>query len=57
MAKKRTLVSFDWAAKNLLRRKADYAILEGKAEGMAAVFALLEKGLSLEEAKRQLGLE
>jgi predicted transposase/invertase (TIGR01784 family) len=29
MAKKRTLVSFDWAAKNLLRRKADYVILEG----------------------------
>jgi predicted transposase/invertase (TIGR01784 family) len=29
MATKRTLVSFDWAAKNLLRRKANYVILEG----------------------------
>jgi predicted transposase/invertase (TIGR01784 family) len=29
MAKKRTLVSFDWAAKNLLRRKANYVVLEG----------------------------
>jgi predicted transposase/invertase (TIGR01784 family) len=29
MAQKRTLVSFDWAAKNLLRRKANYVILEG----------------------------
>jgi predicted transposase/invertase (TIGR01784 family) len=29
MAQKRTLVSFDWAAKNLLRRKANYGILEG----------------------------
>jgi predicted transposase/invertase (TIGR01784 family) len=29
MANKRTLVSFDWAAKNLLRRKANYGILEG----------------------------
>jgi predicted transposase/invertase (TIGR01784 family) len=29
MAHKRTLVSFDWAAKNLLRRKANYVILEG----------------------------
>jgi predicted transposase/invertase (TIGR01784 family) len=29
MASKRTLVSFDWAAKNLLRRKANYVILEG----------------------------
>jgi predicted transposase/invertase (TIGR01784 family) len=29
MATKRTLVSFDWAAKNLLRRKVNYVILEG----------------------------
>ena len=29
MAEERTLVSFDWAIKNLLRRKADYVILEG----------------------------
>jgi predicted transposase/invertase (TIGR01784 family) len=29
MKQKRTLVSFDWAAKNLLRRKANYVILEG----------------------------
>ncbi|MDR0307747.1 MAG: Rpn family recombination-promoting nuclease/putative transposase [Chitinispirillales bacterium] len=29
MKPKRTLVSFDWAAKNLLRRKANYVILEG----------------------------
>jgi hypothetical protein len=29
MANKRTLVSFDWAAKNLLRRKVNYVILEG----------------------------
>ncbi|MDR2579625.1 MAG: Rpn family recombination-promoting nuclease/putative transposase [Fibromonadaceae bacterium] len=29
MSKDRTLVSFDWAAKNLLRRKANYVILEG----------------------------
>ena len=29
MAKRRPLISFDWAAKNLLRRKANYAILEG----------------------------
>jgi predicted transposase/invertase (TIGR01784 family) len=29
MSKNRTLVSFDWAAKNLLRRKANYVILEG----------------------------
>ncbi|MDR0306440.1 MAG: Rpn family recombination-promoting nuclease/putative transposase [Chitinispirillales bacterium] len=29
MTQKRTLVSFDWAAKNLLRRKANYVILEG----------------------------
>jgi hypothetical protein len=29
MAIKRTLVSFDWAVKNLLRRKANYGILEG----------------------------
>jgi predicted transposase/invertase (TIGR01784 family) len=29
MAQKRTLISFDWAAKNLLRRKANYVILEG----------------------------
>ncbi|MDR3000731.1 MAG: hypothetical protein LBU89_05650 [Fibromonadaceae bacterium] len=27
--KERTLVSFDWAIKNLLRNKADYVILEG----------------------------
>jgi len=29
MAQERTLVSFDWAIKNLLRSKADYVILEG----------------------------
>jgi predicted transposase/invertase (TIGR01784 family) len=29
MPKERTLVSFDWAIKNLLRKKADYVILEG----------------------------
>jgi predicted transposase/invertase (TIGR01784 family) len=29
VSKDRTLVSFDWAAKNLLRRKANYVILEG----------------------------
>jgi predicted transposase/invertase (TIGR01784 family) len=29
MSKDRTLVSFDWAAKNLLRRKVNYVILEG----------------------------
>ncbi len=29
MLQKRTLVSFDWAAKNLLRRKVNYVILEG----------------------------
>jgi predicted transposase/invertase (TIGR01784 family) len=29
MAQERTLVSFDWAIKNLLRNKADYGILEG----------------------------
>ncbi|MDR3002516.1 MAG: Rpn family recombination-promoting nuclease/putative transposase, partial [Fibromonadaceae bacterium] len=29
MPQERTLVSFDWAAKNLLRRKVNYVILEG----------------------------
>lgn len=29
MLQERTLVSFDWAIKNLLRNKADYVILEG----------------------------
>jgi len=29
MEQERTLVSFDWAIKNLLRSKADYVILEG----------------------------
>jgi predicted transposase/invertase (TIGR01784 family) len=29
MAQDRTLISFDWAIKNLLRSKADYVILEG----------------------------
>ncbi|MDR3002176.1 MAG: Rpn family recombination-promoting nuclease/putative transposase, partial [Fibromonadaceae bacterium] len=29
MPQERTLVSFDWAIKNLLRNKADYVILEG----------------------------
>ncbi|CAK8725584.1 hypothetical protein GMJAKD_16820 [Candidatus Electrothrix aarhusensis] len=29
MSKKRTLVSFDWAIKNILRDKANYDVLEG----------------------------
>jgi predicted transposase/invertase (TIGR01784 family) len=29
MAQKRTLVSFDWAIKHLLKNKADYVVLEG----------------------------
>uniref|UniRef100_UPI0040567D71 hypothetical protein n=1 Tax=Candidatus Electrothrix sp. TaxID=2170559 RepID=UPI0040567D71 len=29
MSEKRTLVSFDWAIKNILRDKANYDVLEG----------------------------
>ena len=39
------------------RARIAYARDEGKAEGMAEVFALLEQGLSLDEAKKKLGLK
>ena len=41
MSEKRTLVSFDWAIKNILRDKANYDVLEG------FLSTLLEKDITI----------
>jgi hypothetical protein len=50
----------EWNLKDALevaREEArETALEEGEAKGMEKVFSLLEKGVSLDEAKRQLGL-
>ena len=54
-----TIVSFDEnkaSIDSVMHTALIDGLAIGRAEGMEAVFALLEKGISLEEAKKTLGL-
>ena len=50
-------VRFDWAVKRMLRDKANFGVLEGRAEGRTEVAAKMKaKGISIEDIIELTGL-
>lgn len=50
------LVRFDWAAKRLLRNKANFGVLEGREEGRAELIReMLNSGIDKDTIKKITG--
>lgn len=51
------IVRFDWAAKRLLRNKANFGVLEGREEGRAELIReMLNSGIDKDTIKKITGL-